>query len=112
MLCNNLESLRGWIRSFSFIETDGSMGHMKNDLLIQYGAMRETIKANVDTISRLFKQADSLKRIIETVTDTAAKQTLSQEVLKIDETVGRLIVQTNDLFDKYEKFVETVFTSR
>lgn len=85
---------------------------MKDDLLIQYGAIRETIKNNVDTIVKLFEQAASLKKIVETVTDTETKNSLGEEVNKIEETIRSLVVQTNDLFDKYNKFVEGVFSNK
>lgn len=85
---------------------------MKNDLLVQYGAIRETIKTNVETIGRLFRQAESLKKIVESVAEGQSKQDLSSEITRIEETIGNLIVQTNSLFDKYNEFVEAVFSGR
>ena len=85
---------------------------MKNDLLVQYGAIRETIRTNVETIGKLIRQAESLKIIVESVAEPKTKQDLSNEISKIEETIGNLIVQTNNLFDKYNEFVEAVFSGR
>lgn len=82
---------------------------MKNDLLIQYGAIRQTIKTNVQTIGQLIQQAENLKKIIESITDAPTKASLEQEVKKLQDTIGTLINQTDELFDKYDQFVDTVF---
>lgn len=82
---------------------------MKDNLLIQYGAIRQTIKTNVQTIGQLLKQAENLKKIVGDIEDPATKASLEQEVKKMEDTVGTLIVQTDELFDKYNAFVETVF---
>lgn len=83
---------------------------MRNDLLVQYGAMRETIKSNVEIIRKLLTQAESLKKIIENLGDAAAKETLKKEVDNIEDSISDLIDKTDQLFDKYEEFVKTVFT--
>ncbi len=82
---------------------------MKNDLLIQYGAIRQTLKTNVQTIGKLIEQAESLKKMVETVADPKMKLSLEQEVKKVEDTIATLVFQTNDLFDKYDQFVDTVF---
>lgn len=82
---------------------------MKTDLLIQYGAIRQTIKTNVQTIGKLLEQAENLKKLVAAISDQATKDSLSSEVKKIEDSVGNLILQTDELFDKYEQFVESVF---
>ena len=82
---------------------------MQNDLLVQYGAIRETIRTNIDTIGRLLSQAENLKNIVDNVNDSDIKDSLQNEVEKIQNTVGELIVQTDRLFDKYSEFVKSVF---
>jgi hypothetical protein len=83
---------------------------MKDAILQQYTAIRETIKANVDTIGRLLKQADSLKRIAGTLPDEKTRTDLEKQITQIEATITTLISQTDDLFEQYNKFVETVFS--
>jgi len=85
---------------------------MKNELLIQYGAMRETTKSNIETIGVLVKQADSLKRIVEKIKDSDIKDSLSSELKEIEETIAILLNKTDGLFDKYDEFVNTVFKDK
>lgn len=83
---------------------------MKSDLLIQYGAIRETIIDNVKTIEKLVAQAQSLKDMVEKITENATKTSLEQEVKELENTISNLIEQTNALFDKYNQFVKAVFS--
>lgn len=83
---------------------------MKDNLLVQYTAIRGTIKANVTSISMLFKQAESLKKLVSEIEDANTKKTLENQVETIEQTIGNLIKQTDELFDQYAKFVEAVFS--
>jgi len=86
---------------------------MKDELLIQYGAIRNTIKNNLETISQLVQQAENLKCIIEKMNgdtgENELKNSLALNIEEIENTIGALIKQTSDLFDQYNKFVEQVF---
>lgn len=84
---------------------------MRDKLLVQYGAIRETMRTNIETIGRLIKQAEALKEIVSKVTDDQIKESLSDELGEIEGTIRTLLDQTDRLFDKYDEFVKTLFGS-
>jgi hypothetical protein len=83
---------------------------MKENLLVQYGSIRETIRSNVQTIGRLIEQAKKLKQLAEQIADNELKASMEEEVRNIDETIASLVQQTERLFDKYEEFVRLAFS--
>lgn len=85
---------------------------MKDAILQQYTAIRDTIRANVDTIGRLLRQADSLKKIAGDIEDVKIKTTLEKQIKDIELTISTLISQTDELFEQYNRFVESIFTSK
>lgn len=87
--------------------------NMKNELLIQYGAIRNTIEANLQTIGQLINQAENLKKIVEKMNGTNGEtvEDLKNQIEEIEDTIARLIKQTGDLFQKYNQFVEQVFSN-
>lgn len=72
--------------------------------------MRETIRANVQTIGRLIEQAKKLKQLAEQIADAPLKASMEEEVRNIDETIAALVQHTDRLFDKYEEFVKLAFS--
>ncbi|MFA5133673.1 MAG: hypothetical protein WC459_02615 [Patescibacteria group bacterium] len=85
---------------------------MQNQLLIQYGAIRAMIGSNVETIKKLIDQAENLKKIVEGLGtgNEEIKRNINEEIAKIENTIGDLITQTENLFDKYNEFVKDVFS--
>ena len=84
---------------------------MKDNLLIQYGAIRETISSNIETIGKLVRQAENLKGIIEKIngsTSSDIKISLENQITEIEGTIQNLIEQTSKLFDKYNEFVDSI----
>ena len=82
---------------------------MKKKLLAQYEAIRVTIKNNIETIGNLIEQANKLKELIEGISNETIKDSLEKEVIAIENTIKKLIEQTDNLFDKYNEFAKTIF---
>lgn len=79
----------------------------------QYEQIKSTILSNVDTINALVDQAKNLAGLIEKLTDTGVdvdiRNGLEETLNNITTSIKQLIDQTNDLFDKYQRFVEDTF---
>lgn len=82
---------------------------MQDNLLQQYRGIRETISANVDTIGRLLEQANKLRMLAETIQDGTVKLSVEKEAASLQNLIEKLIVQTQELFEKYEEFVRKAF---
>jgi len=78
-------------------------------LLQQYQGIRETISANVKTIGKMVDQAKGLQKLAETMQEGDIKTSVEQQVKNIQNLIDQLIIQTQDLFDKYEDFVRKAF---
>jgi|WetSurMetagenome_2_1015567.scaffolds.fasta_scaffold216973_2 hypothetical protein len=86
---------------------------MREELFAQYGAIRETIRTNIQTIGKLIQQAQSLKEIVAKITDNLQVKTdLEGEINQIEQTIANLIQQTDRLFDSYNEFVKKVFEQK
>jgi len=70
------------------------------------------IGSNVETIKKLIDQAENLKKIVEGLGtgNEEIKRNINEEIAKIENTIGDLITQTENLFDKYNEFVKDVFS--
>lgn len=85
---------------------------MKEIVLQQYTSIRETIKANVQTIANLVRQAEILKKIVSSVADQTIKLDLEKNIAEIETTITTLIHQTDNLFEQYQRFVEQIFSQK
>jgi len=86
---------------------------MREELIAQYGGIRETIRTNIQTIGKLIQQAEALKGLVNRLTnDTEIKNSLEKEIEEIEGTIKSLITQTDRLFDSYNSFVAKVFESK
>lgn len=78
----------------------------------QYKSIHETIRANAQTIGSLIQQAERLKKLADKLTDERVKASMTQHVAEIESTIQLLIQQSDDLFEKYNQFVEQLFQSK
>lgn len=90
---------------------------MREQLLDQYTMIRKTLVSNVETIRLLIEQAEALSTISEqlngtSVADQETKDKLKQEVNKMRESISKLIEQTDELFDLYNKSADALFSSK
>lgn len=86
---------------------------MKQNLIAQYYAIRDTIRSNAESIKKLVEQADSLREIVEKLngtTDESIKANLQQQIDSLNHIISELIEQTDKLFEEYNKFVKAVFS--
>ncbi len=63
----------------------------------------------------MINQADSLQRIVETISDSedsSKKEQLRKEVENINSSISTLITNTNSLFALYDGFVRTVVNQK
>lgn len=85
---------------------------MREELIQQYASIRETIRANIQTIGKLIEQADGLKQVVDKISEPEVKVSLEHEIKNIEETITLLIQQTDRLFDSYNAFVKKVFSNK
>ena len=87
---------------------------MKQELTSQYSAIRQNIQSNVQTIGLLIKQAHSLRELVEKLNggeqNEDIKKKLEEEIECIEDTIAKLITQTDTLFDSYNRFVEQILS--
>jgi ABC-type transporter Mla subunit MlaD len=84
---------------------------MKPNIQVNYQNIRNLIKNNVDTIITLVEQAQSLEKIVNSISDSETekdlKQKLEQQISSLRETIAQLVNQTEDLFKSYDEMVES-----
>jgi hypothetical protein len=90
---------------------------MRAEIIDQFNSIRQTLSTNVKTIGMLVEQAKTLSEIAENLNgassvDEATKTKLKEEIDRIQVSIKSLIVQTDILFDLYEKFAEEVFHTK
>jgi ABC-type transporter Mla subunit MlaD len=88
---------------------------MKQQLLEQYKHIQAILKSNVDTIGSLIRQAESLSLIAENLSgaDQASmdtKEQLTTNIDRVQESIDKLITQTQELFVLYDKFADELFS--
>jgi septal ring factor EnvC (AmiA/AmiB activator) len=88
---------------------------MKRKLLIQqYEKVRESIVANVEIITKLVDQADSLTELANAIKEKDPKnenllKDIESQIADLKDSITDLIKQTGKLFDSYSAFADEVF---
>lgn len=74
----------------------------------EYEAMRNAIQANIDAIRALIQQAEQLSQTITQVEDHTLKNTLTQQVESLNESINHLVEETDKLFKQYIELANSV----
>lgn len=86
---------------------------MKKNFKDQFDNLKKIIDSNVEALKGLISQSESLQKTIddlegkENCADT--RQSLISIKTGIHESIGKLIKQTGELFETYDKLVDEVF---
>jgi predicted ATP-dependent Lon-type protease len=67
----------------------------------QFDLFRSLILKNLDTIRGLVSQVKELSALIEQTQDEGAKSKLLEIQSTMEDKIGELVKNTNDLFDQY-----------
>lgn len=82
---------------------------MKETLQDQFDNIKKLIKLNLESISSLIDQSDSLKKMIEN-TDSPLGEDIKENLLKIRtsmvESINDLIKHTDSLFTSYDDIID------
>lgn len=87
---------------------------MQNELQKHYKQIQEAIKSNISTIQTLIEQADSLQKIVESITpnsadsDSGKTKELQEEIKNINSSISTLIMNTESLFKLYNDFIQAL----
>lgn len=85
--------------------------NMKPNIQDNYQTIRNLIKNNVDTIITLVEQAQSLEKIVNSISDNDTekelKNRLETQISDLRSTIAQLVSQTEDLFTSYDEMVES-----
>ena len=91
------------------------MGSMKTKLLEQYQTIRKTIASNVETIKSLFDHSKTLTELVSGLKESDCSdeivKKLEKQIEEINSSINQLILQTDQLFNLYDKFADDLFTS-
>ena len=53
-----------------------------------------------------------LKKVVSSVTEENIKLNLEKNIAEIETTITKLIHQTDNLFEQYQRFVEQIFSQK
>ncbi len=87
---------------------------MKNDIVAQFNNLRIIIRKQVETLNILIKQSEHLAKISSALkTEDGAsndlKKTLDEIRENISNSITKLVKETDELFNTYDKLIEQVF---
>ncbi len=80
--------------------------------IAQYESVRTVILANVATIRKLLDSASKLAELIERLSESAdpgLKKQLEDQLKAMLDSMDKLVDQTMELFDAYNRFAEGAF---
>lgn len=83
---------------------------MQTELQKHYQQIQEAIKSNIGTIKVLIEQADTLQKLVESISaaDQTQKDKLQNEIISINTSISTLISNTESLFKLYDEFIKAL----
>lgn len=88
---------------------------MQTELQNHYKQIRTSINSNIATIRTLIDQADSLQKIVESISDSDQQENkakLQKEISNINSSISTLIENTESLFKVYDEFIQALNSSK
>lgn len=89
---------------------------MKDNLQYQFDSLNKIILSNVQTIRDLITQSQSVSDLIEKIGpetgDDVLKENLKDSQKRIQESISKLVQQTEELFDVYSKLLDSCFREK
>ncbi len=80
----------------------------QRELTVKYKKIRKNMMENITAIRDLLDQASSLTEVVKETSDPELQERLAKSVASLYKSIDALIDQSNELFNSYMDFAETI----
>lgn len=80
----------------------------QRELTVKYKKIRKNMMENITAIRDLLDQASSLTAVVKETSDPELQEKLAKSVASLYKSIDVLIDQSNELFNSYMDFAETI----